>query len=145
MKSYKLLDEILDACAEYVDIPPEDLRTRRRDRISVDARRVAVNLFKKLRPHSTLSTIGSMIGRDHSLIVYLLANHDSLIETDDTYKDFYDCMYMVFENRKDVNETSPLEDLLNKHKKLKTEYENLRQEYLTMESNYKKIKQLTNY
>ena len=36
-------------------------------------------------------------------------------------------------------------ELLNKQKKLKTEYENLRQEYLTMESNYNKIKQLTNY
>ena len=144
MKSYRLFDEILDACAEYSNISPEDLRSRRRDRVSVDARRVAVNLFKKLRPNAVLATIGSIIKRDHSLVVYLLQNHDDLIETDDTYKDFYECMNMVFESRKDDEDKSPLEDLLEKHKELKEEYEKLRGQYLKIELKYDAIKQLTN-
>ena len=143
---YRLLDEIMVACADYCEISVADLKSSKRYRVFVDARKVAVGLFKELQPNSVSYVIGAMIKRDHSSILYLVKSHKSLVLVDNNYREFYESIKFIFSasEGKPKNQPVKTKELVNNYKKLFNRHEELKTKYSDIKEKYNKIKQLTN-
>ena len=142
----ELFYRVMLACAEYCEISVEDLKGQKRDRLFADCRKVAISIFKELRPQVTTAVIGAMMNRDHSTIIYAIKAHEKLLLVDENYNDFYQRIKHIFEDDCKSKHKTPARysDILKKYKEICGKYEELKTQYFTVQNKYDKIKQLIN-
>lgn len=142
----ELFYRVMLACADYCEISVKNLKSKRRDRVFSDCRKVAINVFKELRPQVTTSVIGAMMNRDHTTVIYCIKAHKKLILVDNNYNDFYQHIKHIFEDDCESKHKTPIRysDILKKYKEICGKYEKLKTQYFTVQNKYDKIKQLIN-
>tara|TARA_R110000796_G_scaffold248122_3_gene374501 strand:- start:1243 stop:1683 length:441 start_codon:yes stop_codon:yes gene_type:complete len=89
------LEYILDEVCKTLRVSKEDVLSRNRKAHLIDARIVYAALACS-RTRETLTTIGSHINRDHSMVIHYRNKHEIYAKTDKTYKNKYDlCLYVA--------------------------------------------------
>lgn len=80
---------IITQIASLMGIRRELLLSPTRRRNVVDARRI-IAAYLRQNARLSLSRIGNLIDRDHTDVLYLLKSHNSLMDTDRSYRNLYD-------------------------------------------------------
>jgi len=119
--------EIIDVICESLEISRDDFQSDNRNRVLVDARRIAINILTR-EENYPISHSCRAIGRDHATGIHYRKTHDRLYETDRRYKSAYDTCILKYKN-KNYTSFKDVLDLTNKFKEsekdvLKLEKEN---------------------
>ena len=81
--------QILTHVADYFDISPDDLISKRRNKELVYARNLAMYISRNLLDYP-FTLIGDKIKRDHSTVMYGIDNIEKSLKTNSAVKDDYD-------------------------------------------------------
>ena len=146
MIAHSMFEEVLQACCDYSNVPVDHAKSKCRTRVLTNTRAVAVNIFKIINPKISTTMIGAFVNRDHSSIIYYLKNHDALLGHDNEYKDIYNNVMMLFEDRMEGynDKISPFENLMHKYKTKSERLNKLEEEYSSLLSKYNQIKSFIN-
>ncbi len=83
------VESIIDAVCGFIKVDKEDLLSTNRDRLLVDARRIAVNIL--LREEScSVSGVGRCIKKNHATVIHYRNTHDNLYASNARYRYTYD-------------------------------------------------------
>jgi chromosomal replication initiator protein len=75
-------DEILSAISEFTGIDVDRIAGKRRDKVTAEARRLAMYLLRE-EAHLTSARVGKVLGgKDHSTVLYGQKRFEQLLETD---------------------------------------------------------------
>ena len=86
-------NEVIRSVCTVMDITEEQLLSKKRNRILVDARRIVVNILRR-EEYVTTEVAGKAVNRDHSTAVHLQKTHPDIYEIDKQYKAIYDsCIF----------------------------------------------------
>ncbi len=83
------INQIIKTIADYFNIPEKAIKAKTRKREVVQARQLAMHFAKKYTKKS-LSTIGAEFSRDHSTVVHANKTVKNLIETDKSFRQYYE-------------------------------------------------------
>ena len=91
------ITKILESVCFVFDISQQDLKGKSRKRQIVDARKMFAGITLKMVDKITLSELGALIGRDHTMVIFYRNKHEDLISTSDAgYLDKYrDTMHHI--------------------------------------------------
>ena len=146
MIAHRMFEEILQSCCDYSEVSIDHVKSRSRTRVLTNTRAVAVNIFRIINPKISTTMIGAFINRDHSSIIYYLKNHEDLLGHDKEYKDIYNNVMMLFEDKMAGynDKISPFENLMYKYKTKAERLNKLEEEYSSLLSKYNQIKSFIN-
>lgn len=82
----KLLFKIVKEETRY---SKQDIVSKYRIRELVTARIITAKIMKDMLKHTSIA-VAYLVNRDHATILYYLKSHDSLHQTDKTYREMYD-------------------------------------------------------
>ena len=114
-----VVESIIQSVCDFIRVSKEDLLSTKRDRLLVDARRIAVNILLREESHS-VSGAGRCIKKNHATVIHYRNTHVSIYDTNARYRHTYD---MCVRKYKGESYTT-FKDFLGLGKKL-TEAENL--------------------
>jgi hypothetical protein len=83
------IDSIIQSVCDFIQINKEDLLSTKRDRLLVDARRIAVNILLREESHS-VSGVGRCIKKNHATVIHYRNSHVSIYDTNARYRHTYD-------------------------------------------------------
>lgn len=82
------MDNVSEMVALYLGLSHKNMRSKRRDRQLVDARRIVYNIIKSTYGY-TLSFIGNHFKKNHATIIHSIRSHNSLMKYDKHYAEQY--------------------------------------------------------
>ena len=134
--------EIIDVICEYLEISRKDFESENRNRVLVDARRIAINILTR-EENYPISHSCRAIGKDHATGVHYRKTHDRLYETNRRYRATYDTCIIKYKNENYASFKDVIE-LTNKFKesekdviKLEQENADLRYTILKLENRFR--------
>lgn len=134
--------EIIDVICESLEISRDDFESDNRNRVLVDARRIAINILTR-EENYPISHSCRAIGKDHATGIHYRKTHDRLYESDRRYKATYDTCVIKYK-KENYSSFKDVLDLTNKFKEsekdvLKLEKENaeLRYTILKLENKFR--------
>lgn len=80
-------DDIVEMVATHYGLSSDDIRGKKRDRQTAEARGVAMYLIRK-RMKITYPKIGEYFSRDHSFVIYYSQKVEQRIRSDNDFKDY---------------------------------------------------------
>ena len=83
------IDSIIQSVCDFIQINKEDLLSTKRDRLLVDARRIAVNILLREESHS-VSGVGRCIKKNHATVIHYRNTHVNIYDTNARYRHTYD-------------------------------------------------------
>lgn len=78
-------ENIIETCAKFYGIKKEDIYSDKRTKTIALARQVSMYIIKELTNYS-YPKIGSVIGKDHSTIIYAIKTVTNMMENDEAFK-----------------------------------------------------------
>jgi hypothetical protein len=114
-----VVESIIQSVCDFIRVSKKDLLSTKRDRLLVDARRIAVNILLREESHS-VSGAGRCIKKNHATVIHYRNTHVSIYDTNARYRHTYD---MCVRKYKGESYTT-FKDFLGLGKKL-TDAENL--------------------
>tara|TARA_R100001440_G_scaffold16880_5_gene28605 strand:- start:6047 stop:6661 length:615 start_codon:yes stop_codon:yes gene_type:complete len=102
-----LFDTVLSVVSYHFDVDEERIVSRDRNVNVMDARHAVFYLCRMACPKTSLSSIGSMIGRDHSTVINAMKRCDQLRETDPVYSHKFELAYKDLRAR--IPDVKPLQ------------------------------------
>jgi len=134
--------EIIDVICESLEVSRDDFESANRNRVLVDARRIAINILTR-EENYPISHSCKAIGKDHATGIHYRKTHDRLYDTDKRYKFSYDTCILKYKN-KNYSSFKDVLDLTNKFKesekdvlKLKEENAKLRYDILKLQNKFR--------
>tara|TARA_R110002020_G_scaffold165581_1_gene353046 strand:- start:933 stop:1391 length:459 start_codon:yes stop_codon:yes gene_type:complete len=83
------IDSIIQSVCDFIKVNKEDLLSTKRDRLLVDARRIAVNILLREESHS-VSGAGRCIKKNHATVIHYRNTHVGIYDTNARYRHTYD-------------------------------------------------------
>jgi len=113
------IDSIIQSVCDFIRVSKQDFLSTKRDRILVDARRIAVNILLREESHS-VSGAGRCIKKNHATVIHYRSTHNTLYSSNARYRHSYDMCVRKYKGES----YSTFKDFLGLGKKL-TDAENL--------------------
>ena len=83
------VDSIVDAVCEFMRVDKDAFLSTNRDRLLVDARRIAINIITREESHS-ISGAARAINKNHATAIHYRKTHDNLYASNARYRYTYD-------------------------------------------------------
>lgn len=135
--------EIIDVICESLEISRDDFESDNRNRVLVDARRIAINILTR-EENYPISHSCRAIGKDHATGVHYRKTHDKLYETDLRYKSTYDLCVLKYK-KEEYSSFKDVLDLTKQYKdsqceilKLEKEIADLKYDILKLQNQFRK-------
>ena len=79
-------ESIIEACSKFYGVKKEEIYTKKKTKEVALARQVAVYIMKELLPGYSYSQIGSVIGRNHSTVIYAINTITDMMNENEGFK-----------------------------------------------------------
>ena len=83
------VESIIEAVCQFIKVDKEDFLGTNRDRLLVDARRIAINIITREESHS-ISGAARAINKNHATAIHYRKTHDNLYASNARYRYTYD-------------------------------------------------------
>ncbi len=81
------LNDIIRVIARELNIKPSDIKSRKRSKPIVEARRIGIYLAKTLTPENKMKDLAEFFGlRDHTAVSHAMKKINELLQTDENFK-----------------------------------------------------------
>ncbi|HHD77658.1 MAG TPA: chromosomal replication initiator protein DnaA, partial [Campylobacteraceae bacterium] len=81
------LDDIIRVIARELNIKPSDIKSKKRSRPIVEARRIGIYLAKTLTPENKMKDLAEFFGlKDHTAVSHAMKTINKLLKTDENFK-----------------------------------------------------------
>jgi Mg2+ and Co2+ transporter CorA len=81
-----MIDTITDVICDFLDVERHQVRGKTRTQNVVEARIMMCAVLQKMKPYLTLTKVGAIVNRDHSLVIHYRKRHEALMEFNKDYE-----------------------------------------------------------